>query len=304
MKRRKSVLLSVLLIISLSLFLIACSANDEAAYSEEAEGVSYDRAGEYSPTESEGYSDDTDSVAQGPTSNSVSGDKIIYRQSLTMETENLQETIAKMEQDLDRYGGHIHRYQVISEKEAPPRGDFTLRVPSDSLKEFVDSLRNYGVFTQEVLESDDVSETYYDLEANLRNQTIQERRLLDLLEEAESLSDVLTLESELSRIRREIERLRGHINRLDDQVQYSTVYLSLQQVENGEIEGESFFDQFFKNLRASFRRFQGALESALLWLASYFPFAIIAGVLLAVIGKFYPRFFKRFKRKDAPKNRE
>lgn len=304
MKKKSRVLFSVLLIFALSLFLFACSSNDEAGLSTGGDAADYDRAEEYSPSESEGYSDDAAGEPQGPTSNSVSGDKIIYRQNLTMETDNLQETIDKMEQDLDRYGGHIHRYQVISEQDETPRGSFTLRVPSESLKEFVDSMRDYGVFTQEVLESDDVSETYYDIEANLRNQTIQERRLLDLLEDAESLSDILTLESELSRIRREIERLSGHINRLDDQVRYSTVYLSVVEVEDGEMDDDNFSEAFFRNLKASFGKFQGALESMLLWIAGYFPFIILAGILLAVISKFYPRLFKRFKRKESPENRE
>ncbi len=302
MKKNTRLLLSVVLILSLSLFLFSCGSNDEGTYSDDAGSMDYDRAAE-APMGDDSYQG---SYPDSPeiTTTSISGDKIIYRQSLTMETDNLQQTVSKMEQDLDRYGGHIFRYQVISEKDESPRGDFTLRVPSASLKEFVDAIRNYGIFTQEVLESDDVSETYYDIEANLRNQTIQERRLLDLLEEAESLSDILTLESELSRIRREIEHLRGYLNRLDDQVQYSTIYLSIQEVDNLEVEGGEFGEQFLENFRNSFRKFQTALESALLWLASYFPFVILAGILLALIGKFYPRFFKKLKRKELPKNRE
>ncbi len=302
MKKKVRVLISVFIILTLTLFLISCSSNDDASYSEGEERMHYERA--------EGSPDIADFDASGgpevfsTSSNSVSGDKIIYRQNLSMETDNLYQTIDKMEQDLDRYGGHIHRYQVISEKDEAPRGDFTLRVPSESLKAFVDSMRNYGVFTQEVLESDDVSDTYYDIEANLRNQTIQERRLLDLLEDAENLSDILTLESELSRIRREIERLQGTLNRLDDQVRFSTLYLSIREVETDELEDQNFSDQFFRNFRESFERFQGALQSILLWFARYFPFILLAGILLGLMGKFYPRAFKKFKGKEKPETRE
>lgn len=297
--KKSRILLSLLLMILLTLFLISCSSDDEAAYSEDGEGVTYDRAEGAGPSES--FSDEAGSEELAPTTNTVSGDKIIYRQNLIMETDNLEQTISKMEDDLDRYGGNIHRYQVTSEKEEAPRGEFTLRVPSESLKDFVDSIRDYGVFTQEVLESDDVSETYYDLEANLRNQTIQERRLLELLEEAEDLSDVLTLESELSRIRREIERLQGYLNRLDDQVQFSTIYLSIQEVEGNALENGNFGDRFSENFKASFQKLQDVFESILLWIAAYFPFILLIGILLGLIGKFYPRFFKNLKKKDSPK---
>ncbi len=302
MKKTARLLITTLLLITLTLFLISCGSNDEGAYTEGEAGMDYDRAAG-SPDVAD-FDDSGGSEAVSITSSTVSGDKIIYRQNLSMETDNLHQTIDKMEQDLDRYGGHIHRYQVISEKEESPRGDFTLRVPSDSLKAFVDSMRNYGVFTQEVLESDDVSDTYYDIEANLRNQTIQERRLLDLLEDAENLSDVLTLESELSRIRREIERLQGTLNRLDDQIRFSTLYLSIREVESDELEDQNFSDQFFRNFRESFERFQGAVESMLLWFASYFPFILLAGIILGLMSKFYPKTFGKIKHKEKAKTKE
>lgn len=297
MKKKPRIILSVLLIIVLTLLAASCSANDEAPDSQREESVHYDRADESPDVQDGAYSSEAGDVHN--TAGSISGDKIIYRQNLMMETDNLNRTVDKMEQDLDRYAGHIHRYQVISEQDELPRGDFTLRVPSESLKAFVDSMKNYGVFTQEVLESDDVSDTYYDLEANLRNQKIQERRLLELLEEAENLSDVLTLESELSRIRREIEGLQGTLNRLDDQVQYSTVYLSIREVETDALEGRDFTDQLGKNFRDSLEKFQGAVEYFLLWIAAYFPFVILAGIVLGLIGKFYPSVVKRFNRKSS-----
>jgi len=294
MKKKIRLIISVLLIIGLMLFVVACSSTDEASYDQGAESMDSERA-EGAPGVVE-FGDDMASKDFSATTGSVSGDKIIYRQNLMMETDNLEQTIDKMEQDLDRYGGHIHRYQVFSQQDQLPSGDFTLRVPSESLKAFVESMKNYGVFTQEVLESDDVSDTYYDVEANLRNQTIQERRLLDLLEDAENLSDILTLESELSRVRREIEQLTGYLNRLDDQIRFSTVYLSIRQVETDELEGRDFTDQLGSNFRDSLEKFRGAAESFLLWIAAYFPFILMAGILLGLLAKFYPSIFKKFKR--------
>ena len=292
MKKSMKRLISIVLLFSLFVLLTGCGSDEEAGFPQEEGSPGYDRADEAvegSPGD-HGFSDDTASRAPDSHGGAPSGDKIIYRQTLTMETENLQQTVDKMEQDLDRLGGRIHRYQVITRQEDSPRGDFTLRVPSDSLRAFVEGLRNYGTFTHEVLESDDVSDSYYDLEANLRNLKIQERRLLDLLEEAENLSDVLTLESELSRIRREIEGLQGTLNRLDDQIAYSTVYLSIRQVEKLDTEEAPFSERLLENFRDSLKRFRTAWETLLLWSAAYFPFLILGALLLLGLKRFAPAF--------------
>jgi hypothetical protein len=77
--------------------------------------------------------------------------------------------------------------------------------------------------------SEDVTERFIDLRARLQSALRQEQSLLSLLGKATSVSDVLTIERELSRIRSEIERFQGQLNFLERRVDLATITISLSQ---------------------------------------------------------------------------
>ena len=66
-----------------------------------------------------------------------------------------------------------------------------------------------------------------DLEAQLRGELRKEESLLALLDRANSVSDVLTVERELSRVRSEVERLAGQLAFLDRRVALASIVVSL-----------------------------------------------------------------------------
>jgi len=77
----------------------------------------------------------------------------------------------------------------------------------------------------------DVTEEYIDLEARLRNLRRQEERLLEILDRAESVKDVLEVERELGRVRGEIERLEGRLRYLSNRVEFATITVELLEPE-------------------------------------------------------------------------
>lgn len=298
MKTKQGKIISILLVtVLIGLFAMGCGAfsgQDEGIQTNDSRGpyMDYDygddaamenREMESAPGDVDGQSSGILTVTQ------VSGDKIIYRQDIHMETDDLDRTVDRIRQDMDRFQGYIQNYSFSHYGDSKPRGNITLRIPTNRRDEFVNGLRGYGNVTSENLESVNVSEDYYDMEANLRNLNIQERRLLELLEDATTLSDILTLESELSRIRREIERITGYLNRLDDQINYSTVYLSLVEVDEDELEERPFWDEFVERFKESFGRFAEIGGKVLLAIAGYFPFFLIALVIFFIIYRKFPR---------------
>ena len=80
-----------------------------------------------------------------------------------------------------------------------------------------------GELLGESVGSQDVTEQFVDLEARLRSLQTAEIRLLDLLDLADSVSEILIVENELARIRSEIERLTGQRNFLDRRVALATI---------------------------------------------------------------------------------
>ena len=58
----------------------------------------------------------------------------------------------------------------------------------------------------------------------------EQTRLLELMEQAETMSDLLEIESRLTEVRGELERYASQLKVLDNQIDYATVNLSLSEV--------------------------------------------------------------------------
>ena len=84
--------------------------------------------------------------------------------------------------------------------------------------------------TYQEQDSDNVSEAYYDTESRLITQQTKLERLQTLLAQAETMEDIITIESAISDTELEIEQLTGTLRQYDSLVDFSTVYITLQEV--------------------------------------------------------------------------
>lgn len=133
---------------------------------------------------------------------------------------------------------------------------------------------------------DDITETYFDSQAHLTSLKIQEERLLAILEKAEKLEDVITLESALSDVRYQIESLTASLRRMDSQVAYSYLNISLQEVvEYQEIQEKP--KTFGEKLRDAFGDGVGdmvdGLQSFALFIARVGPSLVVLALIVILI---------------------
>src|SRR5215472_12860926 len=149
---------------------------------------------------------------------------ILRTAQLTMVTPNLDKARADMDKILQRYGGYIGELTTSSPAEAARKLTATLRVPGKQLDAALADLKKLGRVESESQSGQDVTAQYVDLEARLSNSRKGEQRLLELLQQRTGkLSDVLEVETELSRVREQIERMEGERRLLSKQVQFATV---------------------------------------------------------------------------------
>jgi hypothetical protein len=76
---------------------------------------------------------------------------------------------------------------------------------------------------EERVGTEDVTENLIDLAARLRSEQDKEASFIELLERANSVADVLSVERELSRVRTEIERLQGQLGFIQRRVDLATI---------------------------------------------------------------------------------
>ena len=150
---------------------------------------------------------------------------ILRTAQLTVVVQNLDKARAGMDQVVKRYSGYVGDL-TISRRPAMAARKLTanLRLPAAQLDAAIAELKTLGRVESESQSGQDVTAQYVDLEARLSNARKTEQRLIDLLQQRTGkLSDVLEVETELSRVREEIERMEGERRLLSKQVEYATL---------------------------------------------------------------------------------
>ena len=165
-------------------------------------------------------------------------DKIIYSADVTVETTVFDETIGKVSALVEQFGGWIEassvsgsNYYQKSRGTASTRdASYTLRIPSGRFQELMDSLSGLGNIPYSHIYTENVTAQYYDVQAHLKAYQTQETRLLEMMELAETVEDVITIEDRLTELRYQIESLQSRLNNWDRRVSYSTISLSVKEV--------------------------------------------------------------------------
>jgi hypothetical protein len=122
-------------------------------------------------------------------------------------------------------GGFAESTTISDEKS----GSVQLRVPSADLEPALDALGSLGKIKERSVSSYDVTETYLDLENRLKSARELRDRLRDLLAKGKNVTDLVAVETELSRVQSEIESMDGQLTRLKGQVDLATISVRLER---------------------------------------------------------------------------
>ena len=155
---------------------------------------------------------------------------ILRTAQITLVTQNLDKARAGMDQVVKRYSGYVGDLTISAPTDGARKLTANLRVPAAQLDAAIAELKTLGRVESESQNGQDVTAQYVDLEARLNNARKTEQRLIELLgQRTGKLSDVLEVETELSRIREEIERMEGERRLLSKQVEYATLNATIAE---------------------------------------------------------------------------
>ncbi len=106
-------------------------------------------------------------------------------------------------------------------------GVITFMVPANKFDDTITQLAGMGKIQNEHISGQDVSAQYVDLQARLANQEAQRNAMLALLKRAQSISDIIAVQTQIGQITGQIEQLKGQIQYIDHNTTYSTVTVTL-----------------------------------------------------------------------------
>ena len=108
-------------------------------------------------------------------------------------------------------------------------GVITFMVPAAKFDDAIDQLSKLGKVQNEHISGNDVSAQYVDLQARLANQEAQRNAMLALLSRAQTVADIIAVQTQLGQITQQIEQLKGQISYIEHNTTYSTVSVSITE---------------------------------------------------------------------------
>lgn len=164
------------------------------------------------------------------------GRKLIRDVNMEVETDAFDTLLGHINKKITELGGYTEQSRTSGRRtnyrnEPQPRyASITARIPADKLDSFVTAVEENGNVVDKSETTKDVTLQYSDLESKKKSLTVEQERIWALLEKADTLEAVISLEQRLSDIRYELESMESQLRLFDNQVEYSTVTISIQEV--------------------------------------------------------------------------
>ncbi|WP_405011224.1 DUF4349 domain-containing protein [Kitasatospora sp. NBC_01539] len=245
----------------------------------------------------------TAAPSAGPTANAADRRYIAYTGRIVLEVKAA---------DLDRVadavrgvatggGGFVGGESLNGGQGGPSSGRIELKVPSARFQQAIEQLAGLGTVLSRSSQADDMTQQVVDTESRLKTQQASVDRVRALLADAKTLSEVVSLESELTRREADLESLKRQQQELAAQTSLSTITVELRRPSVTAVEEEEKPDGLWTTVADAFRDgwrvLWAILRGLLIALAALSPFVL----LLAPVAWLVRRSVLRRRRTAPPK---
>ena len=163
------------------------------------------------------------SSAEGAASSDIIERKLIRKGRISIIVDSMDESDAKIEAWTKSLGGYVSNSQM-----SKYYNYYTLRIPSERFDEAMNFISGLGELQNRSVNIEDVTDRWYDLNGRLETKKILEEKYNQYLKKAENMQDLLEVERQLNDVISEIESMEGQMKRLNNQINYSTIDITMQ----------------------------------------------------------------------------
>ena len=239
---------------------------------------------------------------EGAANVTVTERKLIKTVNMDVETREYDKLMSAVESKVTELGGYIESLDAYNGStyysyRSTRNANLTIRIPKDRLDEFLNTVSDLGNVTNRSENVQDVTLTYVDLQSHQDALQTEQERLMQLLEQAESIEDIITIEQRLSDVRYQLESMESQLRSYDNQVDYSTVSLYINEVEvYTPVEEENTWERISTGFVDSLKNIGEGLKEAAIWFVIHIPYLVIWAIVIAVIVLILKKIKKRTKR--------
>ncbi|MFL4907699.1 DUF4349 domain-containing protein [Streptomyces sp. MMS24-I2-30] len=204
---------------------------------------------------------------------------IIRTAALTVRVKSVPKALAQARAAVEDAGGFVGQESTSRDDRGHESTRVVLRVPTDAYEEVLARLQGSGELIRRTARAEDVTDQVVDVTSRIASQRASVSRIRDLMDRADKLSDVVTLEGELSSREADLEALLAQQASLKDRTSLATVTLTLSEApveKDGKGDGPGFGDA----VSGGWHVFVTVLRWIALALGAALPFVAVAALLV------------------------
>lgn len=282
-----------------ALFLTSCGAKaayngyDDYEYSYAAEPASGGYALDQ-PMEPGFYMDSEGGMEYTSEKPSSSGGResgliLTFSADIDMETLNFDESMKAIQEAIKAAGGYIssqHQYGGYTNYSGyyvSQSVQLEIKIPAENFQEFISGADTFGNVKSVNSWQEDITGAYMDTKARLESLETQRQRLMAMMEQAETVSDLIQIEQQLSETIYNIESYTSRMKIYQSLADYSTVTIDLTEVKEVTVTPVTFGERIIETFRRTGRNIVSFCEESILVLIELLPLIVVLAVVILVI---------------------
>ena len=283
MKKLTALILSLLLLLSV---LTGCGATSKSAPAADYAVMEQSAAEEPAAMEMKAESNSLTGAGETGSTALPENRKWIITVHMDAETEDLDALLPSLEETIASLDGYVEDQELYNGSTYASRrhrnANLTIRIPAGKVDAFANEVSGLANVVSKTLNRDDITLTYVATESKVTALKTEETRLLELLAQAENMSDLLEIEARLSDVRYELERYTSQLRLYDNQVDYATIYLFINEVqEYTPVVEKTVWERIRDGFKSSISGVAEGFVDVFVWITANSPYLVVWGLILA-----------------------
>ncbi|MFD3754351.1 DUF4349 domain-containing protein [Streptomyces cyaneofuscatus] len=212
----------------------------------------------------------------------AAGSHVIRTAELLVEVKSAPKAAAAARSAVEASGGLVASENTERIDDRHESSNLVLRVPQDSYQEVLRKLTGSGKLLSRSSNAKDVTDQVVDVESRIATQRASVKRVRELMDKAEKITDVVALEGELSSRQADLESLLAQQSSLKDRTSLATITLELTEPDAPRKAGKDDAPGFLDALGSGWDAFVTMFRWIAVAIGASAPFLVTAALLLVL----------------------